>query len=55
MLLSYTDPLIRDRRGVTALEYALIGGIITAAVAVSAASIGPAIQGFFATLAQAFP
>ncbi len=37
----------RDRRAVTAVEYAIIAGVIVAALVVSVTSIGPALSNIF--------
>jgi Flp pilus assembly pilin Flp len=42
-----------DRRGITAFEYALIGGIITVAIAASVTTLGTAAMRPFATIAAA--
>jgi pilus assembly protein Flp/PilA len=41
--------------GVTAIEYALIGGLISMAIVVGATHIGVSISGFFNSIATAFP
>ncbi len=37
----------RDRRAVTAVEYAIIAGVIVAALVVSVTSIGPGLSNIF--------
>ena len=45
--------LRRDRRAVTALEYAIIGGAIAVAIATTVGTLGTAIAGIFSNLASA--
>jgi pilus assembly protein Flp/PilA len=46
---------IRSDTGVTAIEYALIGGLISIAIVAGATQIGVNISGFFSAVANAFP
>lgn len=41
--------------GVTAIEYALIGGLIAIAIVTGATQVGTNISGFFSAVANAFP
>ncbi len=45
---------LRDCSGSTAIEYALIGSIISIAIVVAAAAIGTRLNGFFAGIAGDF-
>ena len=47
-----TSGLLHDRRAVTVLEYAMIAGIISVALALSAAKIGPQLSPTFTTLSS---
>ena len=40
--------------GVTAIEYAMIGALISIAIAVGSAEVGTSISGFFGQIAAAF-
>jgi pilus assembly protein Flp/PilA len=40
----------RDERGVTALEYAILAGIIVVALVAVGGTFSPALQGIFTTL-----
>lgn len=42
-----TSGLLRDRRAVTAVEYAMIAGIIVVALVLSAGKIGPQLSTSF--------
>jgi pilus assembly protein Flp/PilA len=46
---------IRSDSGVTAIEYALIGGLIAIAIVTGATQVGVNISGFFTAVATAFP
>jgi pilus assembly protein Flp/PilA len=46
---------IRCGSGVTAIEYALIGGLISIAIVTGATQVGVNISGFFTAVANAFP
>lgn len=46
-------PAVRDRRGVAALEYAVIGALVATAVAAGAAAFSPALDGAYAGMAAA--
>lgn len=43
-----------DDRGTTAIEYALIGSLLSLAIVAALSSVGPAIEANFATAADAF-
>ena len=45
----------RDERGVTAIEYALIGGFLVAALVAALPSITTALSGAFTRVAGYFP
>jgi len=44
-----------DRRGTTAIEYALIGSLIFLAIIVVTGEIGTSLVGIFETVAAGFP
>ena len=44
--------LWRDRRAVTAVEYAIIAGIIVTALVISVSAIGPALNPTFNTISS---
>ena len=44
---------LRDCKGSTAIEYALIGSIISVAIVAAAAIVGVRLNGFFQTVAGA--
>jgi pilus assembly protein Flp/PilA len=46
---------IRCDSGVSAIEYALIGGLIAIAIVTGATKVGVNITGFFSSIAHAFP
>jgi pilus assembly protein Flp/PilA len=46
---------IRCDSGVSAIEYALIGGLIAIAIVTGATQIGANVSGFFTRIANAFP
>ena len=45
----------RDESGATAIEYALIGGLLSIMVIAGATQIGGAVRGFFQAVAAGFP
>jgi pilus assembly protein Flp/PilA len=45
----------RSDSGVTAIEYALIGGLISIAIVTGATEIGANVAAFFTAIAHAFP
>jgi pilus assembly protein Flp/PilA len=45
--------LIADRRGATAIEYALIGGTVAAAIVAAATTIGRSLDTIFRTIVAA--
>jgi pilus assembly protein Flp/PilA len=45
----------RADSGVTAIEYALIGGLIAIAIVTGATQVGVNVSGFFSAVANAFP
>jgi pilus assembly protein Flp/PilA len=44
--------LIADRRGVTAVEYAIIAGVIVTAIVISVPAIGPELASTFSTVSH---
>jgi pilus assembly protein Flp/PilA len=46
-----TIRFLRDNKGVTALEYGLIAGLIAVAIATQVSSVGTALSGVFTTIA----
>lgn len=47
--------LIRDERGVTALEYGLIAGLVAVVIVTSVTTLGTKLQSTFTTIAAALP
>ena len=47
--------LITDRRGVTALEYGLIAGLVAVVIVTSVTSLGTKLAGTFTTIVAALP
>ena len=43
---------LKDQSGVTAIEYGLIGGLISIVILASTTSIGTSVQGLFNTIAN---
>ena len=54
-LARFAAPLGRDRRGATAIEYALIAALIGTAIVVGVTQVGVSLQTLFAAIASAFP
>lgn len=46
--------LLRDERGATVIEYALIAGLISIAIVVGATSIGQSVNSMFASVKAGF-
>lgn len=46
--------VIRDTRGATAIEYALIAGLIAVVIAVAVGSVGTQVKGLFNSVASAY-
>jgi len=46
---------LRENRGVTALEYGLIAGLISIAIATSVTSIGKSLAALFQSIVAALP
>jgi pilus assembly protein Flp/PilA len=55
MILNNLKVLIKDERGVTALEYGLIAGLVAVAIVTSVTTLGASLAGAFATIAGALP
>ncbi len=49
------NAFLRDQGGVTAIEYALLGGLIAVVIAGSVGLLGGAVAAMFAGVAAAFP
>lgn len=49
--LQHFTRLMRDRSGVTAIEYALIASVIVVAIVATVSQIGTTLSGTFTTLA----
>ena len=49
-MLQYIKSLSRDERGVSALEYAVLAGVIVVAVVAVGVTFGPALTGIFTNL-----
>ncbi|HYL32715.1 MAG TPA: Flp family type IVb pilin [Stellaceae bacterium] len=46
--------VIRDTRGATAIEYALIASLIAVVIAVAVSNVGTQVEGMFSSVASAF-
>ena len=46
--------VIRDTRGATAIEYALIAGLIAVVIALAVGSVGTQVKGLFNSVASAY-
>ncbi|HEV2263131.1 MAG TPA: Flp family type IVb pilin [Stellaceae bacterium] len=46
--------VIRDTRGATAIEYALIAGLIAVVIAVAVGTLGTDVKGLFNSVANAY-
>ena len=47
--------LVADRRGVTAMEYGLIAGLVAVVIIAAVTGIGTRLQGVFTTIQNALP
>ena len=47
------DRFCRDQRGATAIEYGLVGGLVSICIITWATLIGERLSGFFSTVATA--
>jgi pilus assembly protein Flp/PilA len=53
--LNTLGALARDRRGVTALEYGLIAGLIAVVIVTSVTALGTSLTGTFTAVTAALP
>jgi len=53
--LKNLSALAKDERGVTALEYGLIAGLIAVVIVASVTALGAKLQGTFAAVTAALP
>ena len=53
--LSNLGALIKDDRGVTALEYGLIAGLVAVVIVTSVTALGTTLAGTFTTIVAALP
>jgi len=53
-LVSRFVGLLRDERGATAIEYALIAGLVSIAIVAGATQMGTSLSSLFAALLPAF-
>jgi pilus assembly protein Flp/PilA len=53
--LSNLKALAKDERGVTALEYGLIAGLVAVVIVVSVTALGQKLGGTFAAITAALP
>jgi pilus assembly protein Flp/PilA len=53
--LNNLSSLIKDERGVTALEYGLIAGLVAVVIVGSVTALGTKLSGTFATISAALP
>jgi pilus assembly protein Flp/PilA len=51
-MLQLVRNIVRDNKGIAALEYALIAGLMFAAIIGATALLGPKLQGAFTNLGQ---
>ncbi len=54
MLLAQLRRLPNDEAGVTAIEYALIAGLIAIAIVAAASSLGSGVSGLFSSVLTGF-
>jgi len=54
-LRNHLHGLIKDKRGVTALEYGLIAGLIAVVIVASITTLGTDLEGTFNTITAALP
>lgn len=50
-----TRRLLRDRRGVTAMEYGLIAALVAVVIITAVTNIGERLEGVFTTIENALP
>jgi pilus assembly protein Flp/PilA len=55
MFLKSLSALAKDERGVTALEYGLIAGLVAVVIVTSVTNLGAKLQTTFATITAALP
>jgi len=53
--LKSLNALAKDERGVTALEYGLIAGLVAVVIVTSVTSLGTKLAGTFTTIVAALP
>lgn len=53
--LNRLSALTSDKRGVTALEYGLIAGLVAVVIVTSVTSLGTTLAGTFSTIVAALP
>jgi pilus assembly protein Flp/PilA len=53
--LNNLNTLAKDERGVTALEYGLIAGLVAVVIVTSVTSLGTKLAGTFTTIVAALP
>ena len=53
--LNNLSALVKDERGVTALEYGLIAGLIAVVIVTSVSALGTKLAGTFTTIVAALP
>jgi pilus assembly protein Flp/PilA len=53
--LNNLTALVNDERGVTALEYGLIAGLVAVVIVTSVTTLGSKLNGTFASIAAALP
>lgn len=51
----FTTRFLRDNKGVTAIEYGLIAGLIALAIATTAGTLGTDLSNLFSTIASKIP
>ena len=51
-MLQHVRNILRDKKGIAALEYALIAGLIFAAIIGATAALGPKLSTAFSNLGQ---
>lgn len=54
-LLNNFRALIKDERGVTALEYGLIAGLVAVVIVTSVTTLGTQLKATFTTISNALP
>jgi len=55
VMIKTSRSFLADKSAVTAIEYAMIAGIISIVIVPAGGSLGSTLKGFFMVLSRAFP